>query len=72
MQVVISDPQHRVLKSHKSKMGVMYMYIYVIMKTIYPPGYKHNGFMATKSCAVPGGQLVLIKLCVDISDSSFL
>ena len=53
-------------------MGVMYMYIYVIMKTIYPPGYKHNGFMATKSCAVPGGQLVLIKLCVDISDSSFL
>ena len=24
-QVVISDPQHRVFKSHRSKMGVIYM-----------------------------------------------
>ena len=23
------------------------MFIYVIMKTMYPPGYHHNGFLAT-------------------------
>ena len=34
---------HRVLKSHRSKMSV----IYVIMKTMCPPGYHHNGFVAT-------------------------
>ena len=33
---------HRVLKSHKSKMSI----ICVIMKTICPPGYHHNGFVA--------------------------
>ena len=36
---------HRVLKSHRSKMSVIY--IYVIMKTMCPPGYHHNGFVAT-------------------------
>ena len=25
----------------------IYIYIYVIMKTICPPGYHHNGFVAT-------------------------
>ena len=25
----------------------MYIYIYEIMKTMYPPGYHHNGFVAT-------------------------
>ena len=25
----------------------MYIYIYVIMKTMCPPGYHHNGFVAT-------------------------
>ena len=25
----------------------IYIYIYVIMKTMYPPGYHHNGFVAT-------------------------
>ena len=36
---------HRVLKSHKSKMSVIY--IYAIMKTMCPPGYHHNSFLAT-------------------------
>ena len=31
------------LKSHKSIIGV----IYIIMKTICPPGYHGNGFVAT-------------------------
>ena len=35
---------HRVLKSHRSKMGLS---IYVIMKTMCPPGYHHNSFVAT-------------------------
>ena len=35
---------HRVLKSHRGKMSI---YIYVIMKTMCPPGYHHNGFVAT-------------------------
>ena len=26
---------------------IVYIYIYVIMKTMYPPGYHHNGFVAT-------------------------
>ena len=25
----------------------MYIYVYVIMKTMCPPGYHHNGFVAT-------------------------
>ena len=25
----------------------MYVYTYIIMKTMCPPGYHHNGFMAT-------------------------
>ena len=25
----------------------IYIYIYVIMKTMCPPGYHHNGFVAT-------------------------
>ena len=25
----------------------IYIYIYIIMKTICPPGYHHNGFVAT-------------------------
>ena len=25
----------------------VYIYIYVIMKTMCPPGYHHNGFVAT-------------------------
>ena len=29
------------LKCHRSKMSV----IYVIMKTMCPPGYNHNGFV---------------------------
>ena len=37
---------HRVLKSHKSKMGDGYT-MYAIMKTMCPPGYCHNGFVAT-------------------------
>ena len=36
---------HRVLKSHRSKTGVIY--IYGIMKTMCPPGYHHQGFVAT-------------------------
>ena len=28
-------------------MSVIYIYIYVIMKTMCPPGYNHNGFVAT-------------------------
>ena len=40
---------HRVLKSHRSKMSV----IYVIMKTMCPPSYHHNGFVATHAHHVP-------------------
>ena len=36
---------HRVLKACKSKMGIIY--IYVIIKTMCPSGYQHNGFIAT-------------------------
>ena len=43
--MVISDPRHRLLKSHRSKMSVIY--IYAIMKTMCPPGYHHNGLVAT-------------------------
>ena len=35
---------HRVHKTHRSKMSVN---IYAIMKTMCPPGYHHNGFVAT-------------------------
>ena len=28
-------------------MYILYIYIYVIMKTMCPPGYHHNGFVAT-------------------------
>ena len=35
---------HRVLKSHKKEDK---RNIYVIMKTMCPPGYHHNGFVAT-------------------------
>ena len=35
---------HSVIKSHKRKMSV---YIYVIMKTMCPLSYHHNGFVAT-------------------------
>ena len=34
---------HRVLKSHRSKMGVTY----AIMKIMCPPSYHRNGFEAT-------------------------
>ena len=46
--MAISDPrhtEHRVLKSHRSKMGVIN--IYAIYKTMCPPSYHHNGFAAT-------------------------
>ena len=45
--------------------------IYVVMKTIFPPGYHHNGFMATHALGhmmygytllVPMNQRVLNKL----------
>ena len=35
----------RVLKSHRSKMSIIY--IYVIMKTMCPPTYDLNGFVVT-------------------------
>ena len=28
MYIIISDPRHRVLKSHRSKMDIIYIYIY--------------------------------------------
>ena len=42
IKLVISDPQHTVLKSNRSKMGVTY----VIIKIMCPPGYHHKGSMA--------------------------
>ena len=36
----------RVIKSNRSKMSV---YIYVIMKTMCPLSYHHNGFVATQA-----------------------
>ena len=48
MVISISDPRHtdRLLKSHKSKIGVV-RNVYAIMKTMWPPGYHHSGFVAT-------------------------
>ena len=41
----------KVLKSYKSRMSIIYIYIYIyiyaIMKAMCPPGYHHNGFVAT-------------------------
>ena len=37
----------KVLKSYKSRMSIIYIYIYAIMKAMCPPGYHHNGFVAT-------------------------
>ena len=39
--MTIIDPQHKMLKSHRSEMGV----IYAIIKTMYLLGYHHNGFV---------------------------
>ena len=50
---------------------MLYIYIYVIIKRMYPPGYHHNGFVATHSLGhmmygytllVPMNQRVLSKL----------
>ena len=39
---------HRVLKNeHKIKMLKDEHNIYTIIKTMCPPGYRHNGFVAT-------------------------
>ena len=43
---------------------IMYIYIYAIMKTMCPPGYHHNGFVATNAydtLLVPMNQRVLNK-----------
>ena len=42
---------HRVLKSHRSKTSIIYMC--EIMKTMCPPGYHHNGFVATHALGHP-------------------
>ena len=34
---------HNSAQSHRSKMSI----IYVVMKTMHPPGYRHKGFAAT-------------------------
>ena len=42
---VMSDPWH----TECSKLAEAWWawYIHVIIKTMYPPGYHHNGFVAT-------------------------
>ena len=52
-----THPQSAQFQSNKSKMGV----IYVIMKTRCPPGFHHNGFVATLA-------LVYIYICIHIYD----
>ena len=47
IQVVIIDPWHRKVRSHRSKMGVIYIYAICSHKTMCPPGYHYNVFMAT-------------------------
>ena len=42
-----SSTTHRVLKSHRIKMGVTYGNICLIVKTMCSPGYPHNGFLET-------------------------
>ena len=42
--MVVSDPRHTESSNLKIAGG---RNIYVIMKTMCPPGYHHNGFMAT-------------------------
>ena len=34
-------------KLKKKSVRKIYLSIYVILKTMYPPGYHHNGFAAT-------------------------
>ena len=34
----------------------VYIYIYVIMKTMCPPGYHHNGFVATHALETQGSE----------------
>ena len=38
----------------------IYIYIYVIMKTMCPSGYHHNGFVATHAL----GYMVCVCVCV--------
>ena len=43
MYIIISDPRHRVLKSHRSKMGIIYIYIYInIYIYIYICNHENN------------------------------
>ena len=44
--MVISDPRHRECSISQKQDG---RNIYVIMKTMCPPGYHHNGFVATRA-----------------------
>ena len=62
------SPTQRVLKSHKSKMGV----IYVIIKTMCPPGYQHNGFMATHALEhmMYGYTLLLLMITINITQQT--
>ena len=71
--MVISEPRHTVLKSHKSKMSVN-------LKTTYPPGYHHNGFVATHALGhmingytllLPVNQRVLSKLSKEHNISGY-
>ena len=50
----------RVLKSHRSKMSI----IYVIMKTMCPPSYHHSGFVATYAL----GHMINNHTCVQVHE----
>ena len=45
--MVINDPRHTGCSNLTEARLAQYIYIYVIMKTMCPPGYHHNGFVAT-------------------------
>ena len=67
----ISDPQHSAEISQKQGGCNIYAIMKTIMKTMCPPGYHHNGFVATHALGhmrysytllVPMNQRVLNKL----------
>ena len=54
-------PMNQNLKSHRSKMSVIY--IYAIMKTMCPPGYHHNGFVGTYALGPRKGLQIIHTVC---------
>ena len=47
---------------------IIYIYIYVIMKTMCPPRYHHNGFVATHALGpIMGGYTLLVPIASTVA-----